>query len=295
MKTNILTLAITLALGVILAGSLLVPIIEDTQTNIGPSVTLDNAAYPVENYKYTIWDGSDITLSYVASPDISTAGVYSVNGEAVTLQGTAQRIIIASNDFASRSGGTVVPVLNTQYVESTAQLGNAAFTFTVVDKAYTLEITSGGTTNTYTGVVDWLVYATEDGTAGLIQSLYTTSPFYTSNTDDIIVLGNIYTTGDNDTFYSYYKGQLTVNEAYADESSVSITKTAVSGYTDIYNTQIEVNVGDETFSPFFILIPEKVTGHEISDYDALLGAIPVLVIVGLVLVGVGAIFVKRND
>ena len=288
---NLLTLAITLTVGIILAGSLLMPVISDAQLTAGSATTLTNEKYATENYKYTIWDGSDIVLAYTPSPDINTPGVYTVDGEQVTLLGISQRIIIASNDFASRAGGTAVSVLNSQFVDSAVQLGNTAFTFTIEDKAYTLELGS----NTYTGTVDWLVYATDDGSANLIQVKDVSSPFYTSYKDKIVVLGNIYTTGDNDTFYSYFNGDLTVNSAYADNSSVDLTKTRIDGYTDIYDTTITVNVGDESFTPYFILAPETVNGHEADATFSLLGVLPILVIIGLLVAAMGAIYSKRDD
>lgn len=289
-KTNLLTLVVTLTVGIILAGSLMMPVIADAQLTAGPATTLTNEKYASENYKYNIWDGSDIVLEYTPSPDISTPGIFTVNGESVTLLGISQRIVLASNDFASRSGGTAVSVLNSQFVESTTQLGNTAFTYTITNKEYTLELGN----NTYTGTVDWLVYATDDGDANLVQ-LKDTNAFYTSYQDKIVVLGNIYTTGDNDTFYSYFGGDLTVNAAYADESSVDLTKVRKDGYTDIYNTTITVNVGDESFTPFFILAPEVVNGHEADATFSLLGVLPILVIIGLVLAGMSAIFVRTRD
>lgn len=290
MKTNVLTLAITLTLGIILAGSMLMPVITDAQTNIGPAATMTNEKPAGANYNYTLWDGADISFEYSSTESSST---YTINDETFSLISSEQRIILASNDFATRSGGnSELFILNSQFVGSTTQYNNSDFSFVIENKEYTLEI--GG--QTYTGHVDWLVYASDDGNAGLIQLKTPSAPFYTSNANDLVILGNIYTTGDNDTFYSYYKGQLTVNEAYADESSVTITKTEVSGYTDIYSTTISVNVGDESFTPFFILAPEKATGHEASGAAySLLGAIPIIVIIGLVLAATAAIVVKRND
>lgn len=290
MKTNILTLAITLTLGIILAGSLLVPVIEDTQTNIGPEVTLNNTVRN-PNLNYNMWDGSDITISFTVS---GTTGTYSINGEAQTtiLTSNAQRIVFASNDVCARVGGSSAPgTLNVQHIGDTS--GNTySFTYVIENGEYTFTQLNH---DPITGKVDWLIYAADEGdyNAGTIST--PTSPFYTTDADKLVILGNVYTTGDNDTFYAYYDGELTVNEDYADNSSVTINKTIADGYTDIYDTTVTVNVGDESFTPYFILAPKTVTGHEVSDVDALLGAIPVLVIIGLVLAGVGAIFVKNRD
>lgn len=284
---NIMQIMIVALVGaIILVG--FVPVIGATQENVGEPAEVINEKYAGVNYLYSIWDGSDMTFNYTSTDDSAT---YTINGETFTLGSSEQRIIIASNDFACRSGGNqVINVLNSQYVSVTTQFNNTDFSFVIVDKEYTLTLGS----NEYTGTVDWLVYANDNGTSGLVQIKNYTSPFYTSNTNDIIVLGNIYTTGDNDTFYSYYDGKLTVNETYADESSVSITKTLVDGYTDIYNTTITVTVGDETFNPFFILAPEKVSGHSATGamYDVY-GLIPLIVAVGLLMFVITAILIRR--
>lgn len=265
------------------------PVIKDAQTDIGPTATVTNEKIAGANYNYAIWGGENITFEYEST---ETTATYTINGEAFNLLSSEQRIILASNDFAARSGGNdTVYVLNSQYVASTTQFNNTDFTFEIVDKQYTLTVGA----DTYTGTVDWLVYAADDGDANLIQLKSPTSPFYTSNANDIIVLGNIYTTGENDTFYSYYKGQLTVNEAYADESNITITKTDVSGYTDIYATTVSLNIDDESFTPFFILAPENVSGHEASGAAySLIGVLPVLVIVALLVVAIGVV-ARRND
>lgn len=290
MKTNVLTLIITLVVGVILAGSLLGPVVGDAQTTLGTPANVENSAPVGTNYDYTIWDGSDITFAYTGT---DAGGTYTINGEQFTLLSSNQRIIIASNDFATRSGGNETAfILNSQYIGVTTQFSNVDFTYTITDKQYTLEL--GG--STYTGSVDWLVYAAPDGNSGLIQCGNPNEPFYTSNTNNIIVLGNIYTTGENDTFYSYYNGDLSVNETYADESSITINKTVADGYTDIYNTTVAVNIGDETFTPYFILIPNNVSGHEAAGATyTLVGVIPIMVIVAILMIAVGAIAYRRAD
>ena len=277
-------------IGVILLVTVVSPIVADGQTTSGTAAEVTNPKPAGANYDYKIWDGSDITFGFTST---DAGGTYTINGEPFALLSSEQRIILASNDFAARSGGNeTVFVLNSQYIGSDTQFSNADFTYTITNKQYTLEL--GG--STYTGSVDWLVYATTDGNAGLIQCRNINEPFYTSTTNNIIVLGNIYTTGDNDTFYSYYNGDLSVNEAYADESSIAINKTLVDGYTDIYNTTVAVNIGDETFTPYFILIPETVTGHAASGaVYSMLGVIPIVIAIGIVMAIVGMAIVNRYE
>lgn len=276
---NMLGILMGLVIGVILIGSLLAPTIEGIQQTAGDDATLNNQI-KLDSPKYEIWDGADITLAYD-----NTSGTYSVDGVSQSWGADTQRIIIASNDFAARNGGALPNYqLQTQYVTLTSQLVNQSFEFEVVNKEYSLTLGS----NEYTGKVDWLVYAKNDGSSNLGQLTQTgTTGFFTSIHDDVIVLGNIYTTGENDTFYSYYKGELTVNETYADVSSVDIGKTLKDGYTDIYDTTITVKVGDETFTPYYILAPITVEGHETSGAAySMYGAIIILALATLLILGV---------
>lgn len=287
---KVISLVVGLTIGVLLMVGLVAPVVADGQITAGNAAEFTNERPAGANYNYQIWDGSDITFAFTST---DTGGTYTINGEPFALQSSEQRIILASNDFAARSGGNeTVFVLNTQYVGSDTQFSNADFTYTITDRQY--ELVLGG--STYTGTVDWLVYAATEGNAGLIQCRDINSPFYTSENNKIIVLGNIYTTGENDTFYSYYDGDLTVNPAYADDSSVSIDKTLVEGYTDIYNTRVSVTVGDESFTPYFILIPETVTGHEAGGANyALLKAIPIVAFIALIAFAAFAVRGRMDD
>ena len=276
-------MVVALVGAVILTG--FIPVLGATQENIGEPVTVNNVIRTPE-LNYTFWDGSDIELSY-------TADGYSVNGELQNsiLDSTSQRIAIASNVVCCRIGGNSIPAsFNTQLVGWT-QGYTTTMVLSIVDGVASLTI---GSNPVQTVDIDWLVYADKNGTYNIGTLNAPTTPFYTSNTDKIVILGNVYTTGDNDTFYAYYDGELTVNDEYADVSSVAITRTLSNGYTDIYDTSVVVNVGDESFTPFFILAPKTVTGHSATGamYD-IYGLIPLIVAVGLLMFVITAILIRR--
>lgn len=285
---HLTTVIVSAILGVILLVTVVAPIVSDGQTTTGDPATVTNVMNTTTP-KYTIWDGSDITIEYDA-----TDKTYSVNGVANSFASTTQRILVASNDFACRNGGSADnPQILTQYVNLTSQIAHSSFTFEVVNKEYTFTVSD---VDPYTGTLDWMVYAEDTGTANLGQVNQNAGPWYTSNNDKLIVLGNIYTTGENDTFYSYYDGELTVNDEYADVSNVEVSKTLAEGYTDIYETTITVNVGEESFTPYFILTPITVTGHEASGaVYSMLGVIPIVIAIGIVLGVVGMAVVNRYE
>lgn len=299
--TNLLTLVITLTVGIILAGSILMPIVEDAQNKAGET-TLNNQAI-AGNLPYEIWDGEAITFYFNGGGNYSAETLntnYTINGEpnGLGISTPNQTLLFASNAFCARIGGSDSShlIIQSQYIETATQYAGSKFTFEVdAEKNYTLVI---GTNDpiTYTGSLDWLVYAIPGGAANLLQLANASDPFYTSDSTDMIVLGNIYTTGDNDTFYAYFNGELSVNETYADVSSVDIEKTAVKGYSDLYTTTVTVNIGDESFTPYYIIAPKSIEAHSTTGAEyALYGAIPVLVIISLVIAAVGAVMVKRND
>lgn len=270
-----------------LIGSLLlasfVPMIVSEQTNIGPVVELEQDYNATAfNPEYNIWDGEDVVIG-------SDGSTLTVDGDAVTLSHT-QRMIIASDVFACRTGGTSDNIsLNYQYLGGNSGYGGA-FNLTVSDGDYTLTY---GSNQTKTGTLGWLVYVVPDeGNAQLVQPTSVNS-FITSTSSDIIVLGSAYTSGDNDTFYSYYKGDLTVNPEFEDTSSIAINKTLKDGYTDIYDTNVVVTVGDETFTPWFILTPKMVEGHLASGpMYSIFGLLPLIAGVGL-LMGAVVYFLRR--
>lgn len=279
---------ISIVVAVIVACAVLIPVTTTTQATVNPT-TVENEIPPGVNYKYAVWNGEDITFKMENS---ASTPIYTVNGVELNLPSTEQRIIIASNDFACRTAGANLPVvLNSFYVDLTYQEVARDFTFSVVNGEYTLNIHD----NTYTGICEWIVYATPgEATVDLYRLPADSTTFYTSNEDDMIVLGNIYN-GTNATFYSYFDGELTVNPTYADNSSVTITKTLVEGYTDIYDTAISVNIDGESFTPqpTFILIPHIVHGHEAGGIMfTLLGVIPVFVVLGILLGIVGIFYVN---
>lgn len=282
---RLIELTVGIVVGLVVFSAILMPVISNAQTNNGTEVTLTQEYDASFAPNYNLWDGEDVTISF-------SADGFMVNDELVTIAVT-QRILVASNDFACRSGGSgTTSAVNIQYLGHDGQYATS-FTFTVVDGVYTLSAANGAIS--LTGNLDWMVYAVPgEGNIDLVQPSLTTS-FITGNTDNIIVLGNVYTTGENDTFYSYYNGDLTVNPAFEGDASVTIDKTVKEGYTDIYDTSITVNIGDESFTPWFILTPKTIAGHEASGpiYD-MLGVIPILIIAGLIIGIVGVALSRRE-
>lgn len=304
--SKLLTIIVTVTVGIIFVGSLMAPVVNDIQKTAGTPATLNNATVN-EGFTYEIWDGEAITLQYTGgqfgSESTPLDSKYTINDESsgLTVTQPTQRVVFASDAFCARIGGgsSTTITINSQYIGSTTQYTEASFKFEIeTGGAYTLTINYQSEIDKieYTGTITWLVYGKGNGDANLVQIATPSSPFYTSDANDVVVLGNIYTTGDNDTFYAYYDGKLTVNPTYADVSSVNIGKTLTDGYTDVYDTTVTVNVGDESFTPYFILAPADVSGHESAGAEySLYGAIVLLAIAAILLLGVRAILWNDRD
>lgn len=281
-NTRIIGIAMSIVVGVILLGNLLVPVIKDAQETAGPVATYQNSFTTGFQLDYIVWSGEEVHMTY--------DGTLTINDRVIPLS-SVQRIIFASNAISARTGGAPgAEVVNLQYLEWDT-VSSTNFTLDVVDGEYTFK----HGVNTYTGSIDWMVYA-KGQAIGKIIAPTNSGRFLVSTNDDDIILGNIYVTGANDTFYSYYNGELTVNDAYADDSEVILNKTLVPGTTDVYVCELSVRVGNETFVPNYVLVDKDISGHYAkgASYE-IYGIIPLIIIVALLVFAIGAVVHKRND
>lgn len=179
--------------------------------------------------------------------------------------------------------------LEAQYTASTGE-------FTVT--TYT-DLTNTEVENTYTYTVEkYIVYLSPHGDY-LATYLDGNNSVYATS-DDQIVSGGAYTTGELDT--SYFAQGTTVSvgaEGYT--ASATLDTEAVSGYVDLMQgtTQtITVTSGgsSETFTPYTAYVPEyvKAITDTNSNVMSILGLVPLLVTVGILVAAVGTIFIRRE-
>ena len=281
MNNKLIPVVLTLVVGIILAGSVLVPVLNDAKEDLGNPATLTNTSNNKVPLKY--WEGEEIVYAFD-----NTNKVFTRDGENVTWY--SNQLIFTTSDFSLWSRAAT----NDYKLAILGDTSDVHNSFTVTISADGSCTILRGSTTVYEGVLTWAVYQDPDGTANLVE--HQGGSYLTGVKDNLIILGNLYTTGENDTYYSYYNGVLTVGEEYADNSSVSITSTLKEGYTDIYTNDVSVIIGEESFTPYYIVIPATVSGHEAAGAAySLLGAIPVIVIVALLVAAIGMIAVRRND
>lgn len=297
MKTNVLTLAITLTLGIILAGSVLMPVINDAQKDIGPAVTYNNSLTSTNQYRYDYVDSVEMTA--IAS---ETDGIYYdfiINGKAVTIVNDYM-IAILSDGFSMQIGSAgqfAYNVPTDPFAASTnpTPTNYPLVTLTMANGEWTLK---GGDTELATGSYSWLVTYVDNGRYVAHNSSVVGA--YCQEAKDFIVYGGNYASGDLDTYYAYGNGVMSWGVSDYD-AKLNWAATLVDGTTDIYKvTTCDITVSDgensETFTPYRCLYVYEVTGHAASGAAySLLGALPIMVIVGLVLAATAAIMVKRDD
>lgn len=294
MKVNIVTLAITLTLGIILTGSLLMPTIESgaiKETNTQESGTF--TYYATDEMDGQIYSISDGKLAY--------------NGEAL---GTTAVHMISNNFRVMFYNGTM-----TMY-DSTMTINPAVKTLTInADGSYTVVTTADATINS-TVNLDWFVGPCTQDKANYVEGLM----LYLTGTIDpnSIIYGAFYgnvsdgnTTLGNTATIIGFKGTVddikTIGFVRPSGSpwteGVSTTEFTISfdRETRTYSTSgmgAIVTVGDYTTTTastaFSTYIPLEYTAVADNPMNDLLKVLPILVIISLVLAATGAIITKRD-
>lgn len=310
MNNKLITLVITLVVSIILVGTILVPVLNDAQSTIGEKVTYTNEKPTALPYNY----GAVDTYELIAT-DVNESGwytTYTLNGESFTVPGN----------------GVFVPLLFTDKCDVTVWLGQSpirvgyshedgttAPTYLAINTATypTLKLAVDNGVMSVVGIkedttetelltleVAW-AYGIKDNGEYIAALNGITGKYYDpADVKSFVVSGGAYTTGDLDTFYTYYNGASTCDiTAYSIETT--LTGSLVAGTTDInkvdsFGIKISDDDSSETFVPYRVLIKETVIGHEAGGAAySLLGVIPVMVIVALVVIAIGAIAINRND
>lgn len=297
MKTNLLTLAITLTIGVILAGSLLMPVISDAQKNTND--TLINEVSEGMTFKLDGVDDYNLTTT-------DSVRAWLINGTAVDMYSAAGALAITDKCRFEKNGGYVslYDATGSRIANLSGVANKVVVEYTAETKVFSVTTYTGAgdsaeLANTYTYNVENILYYIPGGDYGAIQTNGDPDISYYVNDLSEVIAGGAYTTGDLDT--SYFAEGTTV---YVGNSSytASGTATTVKEYTDaIKGSSYSITVTDgedsETFTPYTVFVPLKVIAHtsEQNGQIALYGAIPILVIVGLLMAAIGAIYTKRDD
>lgn len=301
---NLLTLAITLTVGIILAGSLLMPVINDATTT---ERTFTNDGY----YRMAEIGDEAITIAW----DHTEPKQITVNDDVVDLSKvpTNKVVTITVTDktiirYAPISSDTLIQVYSSSGYYGAGVTAGTDMTITIEEGTLTADNGSGATisktiTNGY--------YASNDGKWTMKTD--GESAFIHKDDSVIILAGN--TTVGGATIGVYGNG--TINDGLSIETvptdsvsrvvtygDVTFNYTDVSDYLDLVklsNCQFDITYNDTTASATYsyFLVPYEVTAelsqHLSSGEIAIMNALPLLIITALVVMAAGALFLKRDD
>lgn len=278
MNNKLIAIVMTLVVGIILAGSVLMPVVNDARTTTSTEVNYTN-----EETTFRMAGASDVVTLTLSS------GTVTLND--VAIEKISNSNILLSDAVSLDQFQYQGNWLNRMWFkDSTALQYPSAFELTFENGNVTGTVTISDATTSIDTTYSYLFYADSEGDYIQMTNNDWANGVYLNNANQLILSG-LYTTGENDTTYSYVDGVFTTGGDYT--GSVELTTEKV-GMDVIKATALTVTIGEETFTPFRALVPMTVVGHTETPASNLIGVIPVLVIVSLVVAAIGMVVVKRD-
>ena len=299
---RIIGLVIALVVGGLLVGGLLIPSIEAIQTNVGDEIKITNDSTivlreiePGDVLKCTsTYDTVSHNAWTLNDEPITTLTAGSVNWNVGVMSDGYYMQILASTNSNMATWYEVASTSATVHYVNSANETNTLRTYTITFGEDTITaVYDDGAGNTPTNTFDYSWgYTICPYGEGEYCAPVTNGVGLVKNPNQVILCG-AYTSGDLDTMYYYKDGQTYVsNTAYT--MTADITTELHTGTTDIYDVTVSVvmsdGTNDETFTPYRVLLPYEITGHESSGtYFVMFGVISILGIVALVVVAANGI------
>lgn len=279
MNNKLITLVLTLAVAIILAGSVLMPALGDAQKTAGPVKSVDNDESTHNSYLFGAVTDETITLEI-------DNGSFLVNGETVTIShyGTIAPIAYCDQGYIGiRNNGAALYWM--EYGDTLAITTIASGTEVTLTKN---KVAWGDSEYTISNVFSVGADSEQKYITAAIGS--TAGPIYLTSIDQIRG-GGQYTSGELTTAISFVGSNATCT---ATDVTVEYELEAVEGYTDLYELKsynLLFNEGEVNAA--LALIPLNVEAHEAAGAAySLYGAIGVIVIVMLLVAAIS--FVRRD-
>lgn len=304
MNNKLIPIVITLVVGIILAGSVLMPVLNDA-TTIEKTLTNDGV---LRMDKITTADSTVITWDHTA-PSIIT-----VDDVDITLPDQNAVVYLTvngtDNDFMVRytpsATNPMMVVFNGNNANVEASVTNGR-DLTVTISEGSISVTDGTNTETAT-FTDYAFIPSENGKYVMKNP---NKVAYLNADSEIYGMGRSFLSASNinlnftiaadvetEPTVDYYGRNVT-----ATISNAEVNATKLDTYVDMYefsSITFDVTISDNTSSVTYnqVIVPYQVTSelsqHLTPGQIALMGAIPVLVIVALLVVAVGVV-ARRND
>lgn len=269
---NLIKITIGAVISVVLFASLFMPIVSEAMVETGEPIEYTN---PSLDGSYKLLGVNDnLTLNLSKNSDTNLWDI-EINGDVYSTTASQNLTLLYSDALSvtKNAAGTTITIAydGTESINSadkTITFNNGVVTYSIPSQSYE-----------WTGSYSWVYVLDNNGTWINANG---SNAQYVKTINDLIASGS-YTTGENDCYYSIKNGVLSITGDFT--YSLDYTLTLVDGTSDIYQlSDLTITVGDETFTPFRVLVPEEVNGHQTSGtiYN-LLSILPILLIAGLLL------------
>lgn len=274
MNNKLIGLAITATIVVILTATLLAPVINDSEKQMNPTFENTNA--------------NGISLEEVESATISkaagTSDKVTINGNEISLT-TSVNAIVFSDSFVINARTANFYVITATSATNVNQA--TAFTATIENNTISYTIGTGTEqTVTYSGP---LLVASPNGNYINILS----GKVYTDALDKVFCWSWI-----NDALYTSQAEECTI--AGVDGATTALDAQKDTRYTEVYTvdiSNIELDSEDSAVTPVSVIVPTEVKAYATGFGNvatSLFSVLPLLVLVSLVIMMVGAAVLKRE-
>ena len=288
MKNKLIPLCITLVVGIILAGSVLIPVINDATDH---TYELSNK-FTGSGY-YHLADSSPVTFVY-------DDGTYAINDVTVTPFNANYTTITSDGMTVRWSGGAP-----TIFSES-SNTSVAAFELTANNGTITGTYASSSEPTTPVEVeltYTYLFYQDPNGEYIMTGGIGAPSEVYLLDKSEVYCNGYNPDLGTGSDRWFEFKGNIadgfTFKYGTTEITDVVVNAEKIDGYDDAYAlTSFEIEIDEDTtitINRFVAPLTVVATKEHNAAADSLLNVIPVLVIVSLVAMAAGAMILKRDD
>lgn len=298
---NLLTLAITLTVGIILAGSLLMPVISDATVT---EKDFENSGYfHMEKYG----TDTDVTMSWDPT-DPKKITINDVEYSPNTPVNQFVNVAIGDDWYFRYADGGANTYVQVSYggIDQIAGSNSEGQAVTITCSNGTATITKGTTTQTATYTE---LYAISGSEGAYIMKNANGSVTVAGDTEFIglgttslgtgkavlKVTGNVDDGAEVDVI-----GSTPAEATISDVSVAAITMTGYNGYT-LSDVTFTVTMSDvdypATYNYFIVpaIVTLELSQHLNPGEIAIMNAIPVMIIVALVMMAAGSLYLKRDD
>lgn len=276
---KIIGVFVAVTVGIVMLSAVLMPVISDSLVLTGDKITVSNQSF---NSYYKEADNGDVITVTDTTADLNGGSITTF-----TYRGAVYADKMYIYLLGAPSNGNIGFIVDDSGIDNQFVLVEGR-TWTISYENGTISVKgalSGQSDLTYSkSGLEWcfMMSTPIDGTYQTIKDIRY-SDAYTTNPAKQVICSGYYETGENDTFYSYRNGKLIQNTNTDYQMSIGFDTSIKSGTTDIYDTVVNISIGDETFTPFLFLVPGEVVGHADSGgaHNILL-TIPLIFIVALI-------------